>query len=373
MIIGVNARFLTKPYTGIGQYTQYLFGEMARQNPDDRFVFVVPEKVEGDFPANVEIAVVHERLLGTAGMKKTHWEQVKLPRFFKKAGVDVVHYPYPSNPWKGFSKPVVVTVHDTIPWTIAAYRRSFLTRLYQDRARNAVKRTDMVVTVSETSKKDIVKVCSVEADDVMVIHNAPPPHFFEYVSEESKKNVLEKYGIDDSKPFFLYVGGYDERKNVEHVVKSFAKGVAGEHDVQLVLAGGKSLEDQLYKSFDSIQNKKQVYMTGFVDEADMPVLYQAAYGFVNVSRAEGFNLTLVEAAVSGTPMVVSNISVHHEVMGDAAIYVDPDDEKGLVDAMVRLVGDTDFYAKWKERLEAYNCPYSLEQSAKALKELYTKL
>ncbi len=373
MIIGVNARFLTKPYTGIGQYTQYLFGEMARQNPDDRFVFVVPEKVEGDFPANVDVVIIRERLLGTAGMKKTHWEQVKLPRFFKKAGVDVVHYPYPSNPWKGFLKPVVVTVHDTIPWTMAEYRRSFLTRLYQDRARNAVKRATKVVTVSETSKKDIIKVCGVKADDVAVIHNAPPPHFLGKMEDSMKKQVLQKYGINESKPFFLYVGGYDERKNVEHLVKSFVKGVAPEHDVQLVLAGGKSLEGRLYKSFDSIKNNDAVAMTGFVDEADIPALYQSAYGFVNVSMAEGFNLTLVEAAVSGTPMVVSNIPVHHEVMGNAAMYTDPQDEKGLADAIIRLIDDRGFYDSWKDRLAEYDCPYSLKESAKALKELYTKL
>lgn len=374
MIIGVNGRFLTKPYTGIGQYTHYLFLEMAEQNPEDRFIVVVPEKMSIDFPPNVEIVVVRERFLGTSGMKKTHWEQVKLPRTFKKYNVDVVHYPYPSNPWKGFHKPVVVTVHDTIPWTMAAYRRSFLTRLYQDRARKAVKKADAIVTVSETSRKDIVKTCGVQEDKVQVIFNAPPPHFLTRVDMDERERVLKKYGVDGGRPFFLYVGGYDERKNVETLARVFVEKVGKAHDVNLILVGDKSLNDGLYKSFDEAgKHKKDIHFTGFVDEADMPVLYQAAFGFVNVSMAEGFNLTLVEAAVSGTPMITSNIPVHHEVIGEYALYTDPKDEQGLADFMIRLLEDEEFYATWKAKLDAYNCPYSLQESAKALKELYRRL
>lgn len=382
MIIGINGRFLTKPFTGIGQYTRYLFQELARQNPDDTFIIVTPQKVDMDFPSNVEIVVVHDKLIGTAGMKKTHWEQVKLPRCFRKYNVDIVHYPYPSNPWKGFEKPVIVTVHDTIPWELAEYRRSFLTRLYQDRARNAVKKADRIVTVSEASKQAIVKCCGVKADDITVIHNAPAPHFLEPSSDDQKKEALQRYGIDPSRKFFLYVGGYDARKNVPTLVNVYLQSIACQYEVDLVLVGEKSLNDRLYSSFDDTEQhqkehaskrKGNMVLTGFVTEADMPALYQAAFAFVNVSKVEGFNLTLVQSAVSHTPMIVSNIPVHHEVIGSNALYTDPSDAKGLAAFMKRLITDTPFYTQQKELMEQYESPYSLEESAKALKKLYESL
>lgn len=382
MIVGVNARFLTKPYTGVGQYTRYLFLELARQHPDDTFVLVTPQKVDTDFPPNVEIAVVRERWLGTSGMKKTHWEQVKLSRFFRKRGVDVVHYPYPSNPWKGFEKPVVVTVHDTIPWVLPEYRRSFLTRLYQDRARKAVKKADRILTVSQASKSAIMTACGVGADKVEVIPNAPSPQFLKVYTQEERHAVLEQYGVRPDRRYFLYVGGYDERKNVKMVARTYLDAIACDHQIDFVFVGEKSLNDRLYASFDdtkkhrkehSARHKGQILLTGPVQEADLPALYQAAYAFVNVSKMEGFNLPLIEAAVSGTPMIVSNIPVHHEVIGAHALYADIGDMKGLEHLMTRLITDDDFYRQQKKKIERYECPYSLEESARLLYDVYTRL
>ena len=100
--IGVNARFLSKPFTGIGQHTKYLFEALAKQNQDVQFILVTPDKVEVNFPKNVSVHVLPEKFPGTSGMRKTFWEQKQLPDFFLKQNVDVVHFPYPSNPWKKF-------------------------------------------------------------------------------------------------------------------------------------------------------------------------------------------------------------------------------------------------------------------------------
>jgi hypothetical protein len=138
MNIGVNARFLTKPFTGIGRYTKALFTTLALEHPNDTFVLVSHQDVAGDFAKNIEVVVLPERFHGSGGMKKTYWEQVQLPAFFKKYGVDVVHYPYPSNPWRRFTIPTIVTVHDTIPWVLSEYRERFSTRLYQDHCLKAL-------------------------------------------------------------------------------------------------------------------------------------------------------------------------------------------------------------------------------------------
>lgn len=124
MKIGINGRFLTKPFTGIGQYTKNLFKELAKIDSKNQYVFVVNENVPrslvNSFGENVKILILPEGKIGSAGMKKTWWEQIQLPELFLKEKCELVVYPYPSNPWTKdwYKKGVktIVTVHDCIPW-----------------------------------------------------------------------------------------------------------------------------------------------------------------------------------------------------------------------------------------------------------------
>ena len=138
MKIGVNARLLIKPFTGIGQYTKNMFKELAKIDTEDRYILVVPEKLPESlvrvFPQNVEIVVLPEKRLPGAGARKTWWEQVQLPEYFLKEKVDLAFYTYPSNPWSQdwYKKSIktVVVVHDCVPWMHKNYRKSILSKLY---------------------------------------------------------------------------------------------------------------------------------------------------------------------------------------------------------------------------------------------------
>lgn len=408
MKIGINARFLTKPFTGIGQYTRYLFAALARQNPDVELIMVVPEAVPKsvliDMPKNIQIKVLSEKLPGslpgTGGMKKTFWEQVQVPKFFLKEKVDLVHFPYPANPWgvyakqfHALNKPVFVTVHDTIPWTLPEYRRQFSTRLYQDHCKKAVIKADQILTVSQASKNELVELCEIPPEKTTVIHNATAPYYSQKIPFEQCQKILQKYGISDT-PFFLYVGGFDDRKNVKMLVKVFKEQIAPHFAADLVLAGGKALNDSLYASFDDLagglvnksdsgltnakngaslkMQKGKIRVTGFIDEVDLPALYQSAFAFLNLSKKEGFNLPLLEAAVSGTPIITSDISVHHEVIGDNALFCPAEDEKQLGQLMKNLLIDPVFYQKQKQKIEDFCSPFSWEKSAEQLMHLYKK-
>ncbi|MBU0667934.1 glycosyltransferase family 4 protein [Patescibacteria group bacterium] len=391
MIVGINGRFLTKPYTGIGQYTRHLFSHLAADNPHDKFIFAVPDlfaisdETDGIGGKNVEIVVLPEKFFGFAGMRKTYWEQVQVPRLFKKRGVDIAHFPYPSNPWLGFKKPVVVTVHDTIPWTMAAYRKSFLTRLYQNRAKKAVKKADAVVTVSNSSKKEIVKVCGVKEGLVHVINNAPGSAFAatEKGDGVSHKEILQSYGIDPEKPYFLYIGGYDERKNVRSLMEVYMREIAPNFEVNFVLAGAKSLNNPLYGSFDDLTKaingsslrtyRGNMVVTGYLAEKDLPALYQSSFAFLTFSNREGFNLPLAEAAAAHTVIIASDLPVHWEIAGDAPIFCPPDDKKQLSTLMKKVIADKAFYKKQKQKMKDYVSPFSWEKSARQLMELYKKI
>lgn len=386
MKIGINGLFLLKPHTGIGRYTRDLFLEAARNHPDSRFVFVVPDVPPAPYRwgfENVEITVLPELGRGPAGFKKTFWEQVQVPRYFKKINADLVHFPYPCNPWFKSPFPTVVTVHDTIPWTLPEYRKSLLTRLYQDRCKNAVKKADKVLCVSEWAKKEVAEVCKTNAEKITVIYNAVTESFTQKIPEDEKKAVLKKYGLDSKNPFFLYVGGYDARKNVKKMVKVFLTEIAPEFAVDFVLAGGKCLESKLYESYDeltklindtSIKSEKgKMAVTGFIDESDLPVLYQSALAFLNLSKKEGFNLPLLEACASGLPAIVSDLPVHHEVAGETAVYCHPDDEKCLQIHMKELLKDSAYYLKQKQKAESFVNNFSWKSSAEKLIWVYKSL
>lgn len=418
MIIGVNGRFLCKPYTGIGRYMISLFREMIKLESGHKFIFAVPDVCvsvpdmcggEGFMGEDIEIAVIPEKFKGSVGMRKTFWEQAQVPDYFLRRGVDVVHFPYPCNPWFGFDKPVVVTVHDTIPWVRKAYRRKLLTRLYQDRCKNAVRRADSVIAVSEASADDIAEVCGLKRESVKVVHNAVAEGFClggggavgggaEGMSgvknmEEIKKTVLKKYGLSEERPYFLYVGGFDERKNVLMITETYKKYISGGHDVDLVLVGGKAVDDKLYGSLDlicgevgavggvvavgasegkvdKVTQRGNVICTGFVDEKDLAVLYSSCLAFVNLSRQEGFNLPLLEALCCKCPVIASDIPVHHEVAGVGALYCSPDDEKCLGEYMKKMVEDRDFYLERKRIAGSFENRFNWKDSAQKVLDIY---
>lgn len=377
--IGINGRFLTIPYTGIGQHSRYLFEALANLRPDITLIVAVPSEAPVKMPGNVEIHVLPEKFPGSAGMRKTYWEQRQVPLFFKEHQVDLAHFPYPSNPWTGFEKPVCVTVHDTIPWESEAYRKSLTTRLYQDSCRFAVKKADHVFTVSEASKHDVIRMCRVPDNTISLTSNAPAPHFSVKMPELQRAKILQKYGLDPSRKFFFYVGGYDERKNVRMLLDAYERVIAPDHAIDLVLAGGKAVNDPLYESFDSILRRNhssrpgRIRTTGFIEETDLPAFYQSAFVFFNVSVKEGCNLPLLEALTSGTPVVTSDIPVHHEMVGNHALYTGIHDAGRLGAIMDQFLRDEKFYEARKRDAESYRCPFSWGKSAQSVLEIYERL
>jgi len=150
-----------------------------------------------------------------------------------------------------------------------------------------------------------------------------------------------------------------------------------------VLAGGKSLDDRLYESFEYLTKKVKdpilrvpkgnIVVTGFVKEADLSALYQSSFAFLTLSSIEGFNLPLVEAAVSRTIVIASDIPVHREVLGDSALFCPLDASAELGNLMEKLLSDSTFYEKQKQIIKQYSCPFSWQQSAQKIMSLYKQL
>lgn len=376
MRIGINGRFLLQPFTGIGQVTKNLFRELSAMDPKNEYVFIVPEdlpaKLKREFGKNVKFKVLHERNLLKPGMKKTWWEQVSLIEYFENEGkdgekFDWVIYPYPSNPWpKDFYKKgpkVAVMVHDCIPWKNKEYTKGVLSKIYHFQSKRAVKNADLVLTVSETSKKDIVKYCGVKRNEVKVIYNDVSPSYKNATKGADK--ILKKYGLKKGE-FFLYCGGYDERKNVEQLIEEYETFKENsKSDMPLVLAGGKLFESSLYSSFDD--EIEGLVKTGFLSESELANLYSTCCGFIHISKEEGFNIPLLEAANCEAPLILSQIPVHKEIAGNAAIFVKNKDGEAAK-AMRKVCGKRVRDGLVKKSRELAK-KYSWKESAKKLKNM----
>ncbi|MBN2096119.1 glycosyltransferase family 4 protein [Candidatus Peregrinibacteria bacterium] len=338
MKIGINARFLSAPFTGIGQYTRSLVAAMAAIEANNQYILFTPELVDVDLPANCKQIRVAEKPYRSDSVRKAHWEHILVPREMERFEVDVAHYPYPSNPRRRLSMPTIVTVHDVIPWRLKAYRQKMRSKVYHLNARLALRKANHILTVSDFSKSEIVKYLKVKAENITVTPLAPP--------FSPDKVSCPRFGL--RRDYFLYVGGYDDRKNVPRLMKAYQKHIAPFYPIDLILVGGKNQDLEVFLTDEYCERvagtylmkpKGKVIFTEHLDQSELVCLYQKALALTHMSLYEGFNLALVEAMQAGIPIIASDIPVHHEVTQDGALFVDPHNIDSIGNAMHQLVHD----------------------------------
>ncbi len=322
MKIGMNARFLTQPYTGIGQYTINLLKSLAKADDKNEYFLFTPELVELNLPERFHQIRIPEADYKSASLRKAHWEFVLIPREMAKWQVNVAHFLYPANPLTRMAVPVVTTVHDVIPWVLPEYQKRLRSQLYYAYVRFALKKANHIITVSEFSKGEIERLFKIPEKDISVIPLAPP-------LQEGEPSAPD---LPLRRPYLLYVGGYDERKNVPALMDAFQKHIANHYSLDLLLVGGKDkgLEKWLTNQYLEkvaghipVKPKGNIVLTPPLSPGELFALYRQATAFVHASYYEGFNIPLVEAMSHGLPIVAADLAVNREVTENNAVFVDP--------------------------------------------------
>lgn len=365
MKIGINARFLTFPFTGIGQYTRSLIPTLAKINPENEYFLFTPELVDINLPENCRQIRVVEKPYRSKSIQKAHWEHVLVPKEMENMGMDLAHFLYPSNPRRKLPMPTIITVHDVIPWRLKAYRKKFRSKMYHLNARLALKKADHLITVSEFSKSEIIKYLKIKEKNISVIPLAPP------LSDDQ----ITFPDLDLRRKYFLYVGGYDERKNVHSLIHAYQKHIAPYYPIDLIMVGGKDkgLDDMITDKYCekvagkyTLKIKGKVVFTDALEQSELLCLYKQALALVHVSSYEGFNLPLVEAMSAGIPIIASDIPVHHEVTDENALFVDYLDENSIGNGMHMLINDwslqKELAQKGKERAKDFSWDKTAEET-----------
>ncbi len=364
MRIGLNGLFLKQPMTGSGQYTKNLLAALAEIDQSNDYLLITPpqggDRARMRAAANSATSFVAPMALGfryrevktpfdafSRQLSKVWFEQIGVPNAGRREQVDVIHYPYFAAPL--FSHPkVVVTIHDVIPLLQGPYRGSASVQLYTKLVSTAAKRAAAIITDSESSKSDIVRILGIPSEKIAVVYLAVDAGFRMEDNGDALRQVRRRYGLGED--FVLYIGGLDYRKNVISLVEAFAEVRrrlgAG---IKLAIAGHLAKESALFPDVRGAVHKlgieDAVVFLGPVADNDRPLLYSAAKVFVFPSLYEGFGLPPLEAMACGAPVICSNSSSLPEVVGDAAIVFEPTRRDELVLAMLDVLTKEDLRAK----------------------------
>ena len=236
------------------------------------------------------------------------------------------------------------------------------------------RRADIIITVSEFSKKEIMKYLAVPSEKIHVVYNGVDlDQYREADNTQNIENIKKKYGITGA--YLLYLGTLEPRKNLGSLLEAYMH-LKEEHEPvpKLVLAGKKGwLYDSIFEKVKEYGLQENVVFPGYIAANDAPILLSGALLFVFPSLYEGFGIPPLAAMACGTPVITSNSSSLPEVTGDAAILTDPLDIQGLKNAMQKLINSPELRLELKEKGKLRAEQFSWRASAKRLLDIYNEV
>ena len=369
---------------GVGTYIRNFTRSLAGIDLENHYILVAHRDGLSEFarfPSNFE-TVVYDQPDSRA------LDNISFPLFLKQLRADLFHIPHYQVP-AFMPKPYVVTVHDlsALLFPLVESWRNHL-RMYQ--VRRGLLRADRVIAVSGATRRDVENLLGVAPERTRLIYNAPDPRFLERSTaadahaagpdayQRYRERILERYQIHY--PFVLYAGNIRPQKNVPRLVEAFAvlKGELSDYphfgDLRLIIIGDEITRYPAVR-LAVMQSRVDdvVRFLGFVPIDTLYVFYEAASAFAFPSLYEGFGLPPLEAMAVGTPVVTSNVSSLPEVVGDAAVVVNPENvfdiARGIRDALLDEELRTALIAKGYQQAKRFNWDKTARQVLETYREV----
>ncbi len=339
---------------GIGRYVRELCGYFARCSPADTTVFNFNQVdlVRGGFAGNL----IESLPLGRRTLSQQCFYPFRLATGLTQK-CDVVHFPAHMDAPAWNPKKYIVTVLDLIPLVLADMYKAAQPSLRFHFARwleiRAIKNAALVLAISHNTARDVERLLGVPPERIRVTHLGVEQKFFTAeIVPEAKLELKRGLGIEDQAPLVLYVGGIDQRKNVEvllqvvHRLNDRRRSV-GKSAAKLLMVG-RIAQDRQYPNLVSAISRlglqNDIIMPGFVDDQRLLEIYAGSDLFLYPSLYEGFGLPPLEAMASGIPVVSSNTSCMPEVLESAAMLFDPTDAGAMAEAAEAILNDPNLAA-----------------------------
>jgi glycosyltransferase involved in cell wall biosynthesis len=369
--IAIDARHIRD--FGIGTYIRSLILALAKIDSTNQYTVVSGPADVGTLsglPENFRSAVY-------AREDRSAFDHLAFPVFLRGLSPDLVHIPLNRIPLL-MIKPYVVTIHDmaSLLFEEPSSLRMQLRRLV---FRRGLIRANRVIAVSEATKRDVEKLLGVPSERIRRVYNAPDPGFSQRASSpgQEQSRILERYQIQY--PFLLYAGNIRKHKNVPRLVEAFAvvRDQLASHpvykDLRLVIIGD-TISDYPAVRQTVIKSRVEqvVRFLGFVPFDTLRCFYESAAAFVFPSRYEGFGLPPLEAMACGTPVVTSNVSSLPEVVGEAAMLVNPENvfdiARGIRDVLLNEELRSRLIRRGREQAARFSWSWTARQVLEIYKE-----
>jgi glycosyltransferase involved in cell wall biosynthesis len=357
---------------GIGTYIRSLVHALGSIDRENQYTLVSgPADVRtlADLPENFRSAVYSHD-------DHSAIDHIAFPLFLRGLSPDLVHIPLARVPLL-MIRPYVVTIHDMANLLFEEDTSSFRMQLRRFRFGRGLRRAARVVAVSEATKRDVESQMGVPSSRITRVYNAPDPAFLarDSSTDEEHQRILERYQI--SYPFILYAGNIRRHKNIPRLVEAFAvvREQLASHpvykDLRLVIIGDTiSQYPAVRQAVMKSRVESVVRFLGFVPFETLRCFYESAVGFVFPSRYEGFGLPPLEAMACGTPVVCSNVSSLPEVVGDAAILVNPENVFDIAHGISDMLLDEDLRARMISLGREQAARFSWNWTARQVLDIY---
>ena len=384
MKIAIDARWIFKEISGIGNYTRQLltqFGRIAPKETQFLIIFNDPQLKERTInETGLADAVNFEAQCLPWGVFSPQ-SQLRLPGYLKKEKVDIFHSPNYMIPLLAFPRgraskiKCITTIHDLIPLIFPNHapksRKSRMFPLFKAIMNEVGRRSDAIITVSNASRRDILKQLHIpesQSDKVHTVYNGVSEMF-------TPAGTADKTNSSEAGQTLLYVGRADPYKNLETLIKalSIVRNTT-ELPVRLLLAGSP---DPRYPGAENIAKElnleEHVKWTGYLSDEELIETYRSADILVHPSRYEGFGLQIIEAMACGTPVVCSNGGSLPEVAGEAAIQVDPDDAAGFAAAITKVLTQPEAAANMRKKGFKQAADFTWKNAARKILAVYNNV
>jgi glycosyltransferase involved in cell wall biosynthesis len=365
---------------GIGHYGRNLLERLPRVTDELSFTYLV----DPDRRIESSLLLPHVSLFPFR-TSKSYFDSLKylktqflLASALREHSFDLAHFLFHEDATLTSPFPFCVTIFDTILISAKHLYKPFQNLKHmvsQGVGRHIVKRSIAVFTISEYSKKEIVRNYCVRPEDIYVIYLGVDDCYFRNHPQSLLEGIRNKYCLPCD--FFLYVGGIDPRKNVPNLLKALS--ILCSHDPNfppLVFVGQISNQKeypQVLKLIQTLNLKSKVLLVGYVPDDDLPLLFASSRAFVFPSLYEGFGLPIVEAMASGAPVITTRLAAIPEVAGEATLYINAYDPKTIAEGMKSILNNTNLMNRLREEGKRQARKFSWDRTAQETVKAYLSL
>lgn len=370
MKIGFDGKRAVANMTGLGNYSRFVIEGLAQAYPDDTMLVYTP-KMESSprLKALLDMSNVEFRFPAPQGLKGGLWRTFGITNHLRADGVDIFHglsNELPLNIKSG-GVPSILTMHDVIYRRMPECYKPVDRWLYDYKYGKSCRNADRIIAVSNRTKEDIVELYGIDPDKVTVIYQGCDPQFRKKLGEDDIQEIRQRLNLPSR--FILQVGTIEKRKNLELTVKALQN---ISPDMSLVVVGRDhhGYKKEIISLATRLGVLGRILFLEGLPFKDLPAVYQASELVVYPSRYEGFGIPVLEALESSKPVIAASGSCLEEAGGEDTFYIDPDSPEDMISAIHAILRDPASASQMARAGKEYAEKFRSDDMARKIHENY---